>query len=187
MPHYIVRFIALFLFMNSAFAQTLPPISKPGIICDQPYVLCTTATCEPIPGSTDKALCTCVVKEGLSYGQLTCDMRAPNTVQNEHYLISTFSLDNAAIDKVMTCQGNFQWANCLDKTCTVDPQNTNQALCTCDIVQSSSFVTFGGECITSTCGTTLYSGALPNDNDEGTKAMVKALGLTESPMKSCGQ
>nr|WP_229309773.1 hypothetical protein [Legionella pneumophila] len=43
--------------------------------------------------------------------------------------------------------------------CTVDPQNSERALCVCKIERSQAFFTFGGDCNTNTCATGFWSGA----------------------------
>jgi hypothetical protein len=155
-------------------------------VCRQPYALCTTAPCTPIPGSKNQSICSCVVKDGASLGQLPCEQRKPTINSNgQQMLTSTYSFENSATNKVMTCTGNHPWANCLDKPCIIDPQNSNQAICTCEIKHTESFLTFGGQCATTSCSTTLYSGATAQMNEGGSKALMNALHLSKSPMQNC--
>ena len=50
-----------------------------GIICDQRYALCTSAPCIPDPQNPEKAICSCEVYEGKSFGQADCKKRKPHT------------------------------------------------------------------------------------------------------------
>lgn len=155
-------------------------------VCKQPYALCTTAPCKPVPGSKTQSICSCIVQDGPSLGQSSCNERKPVQASNGKILLkSNFSFQNAATNKVMTCGGEYPWTDCLDKPCIIDPQNSNQAICMCDIKYSSSFITFGGQCQTASCGTTLYSGATTQMLDDGSRELAKALNLSSSPMMNC--
>jgi len=169
-----------------AFAQKTFAESTEFQACNQPYVLCTTATCTAIPGVTDQATCRCIVAEGLSIGKSSCQERRPTrNEQGQKVLISTFSFDNAKENQVMTCKENVHWTDCLDKPCIVDPNNANEAICTCDIKHTNSFVTFGGNCDTSTCSNVLYSGATNAQFENAKQFLTKKLNLMESPTKMC--
>lgn len=155
-------------------------------VCSQPYALCTTAPCKAVPGSTTQSVCSCIVQDGPSLGQTPCEKRKPVVnSQGKLQLTSNFSFSNAATNKILVCKGNYSWTNCLDKPCIVDPQNSNQASCMCDIVKTDTFITFGGQCDTASCGTTLYSGATTEMVDEGSHELEKFLKLTKSPMQNC--
>jgi hypothetical protein len=177
---------SLVLISLTGFAET--GSSSKTYICSQPYALCTTAPCIPVPGSKDQSICSCVVKDGPSLGQTPCENRKPLiNEKGQHVLTSNFSFENAATNKILTCTGNLPWTDCLDKPCIIDPQNSNQATCMCDIKYTSSFITFGGQCNTASCSTTLYSGATTDMLDQGTKALVEFLHLSTSPMQNCPQ
>ena len=181
----IMLWITCFLLISSTCFLARANAS-PSFICHQSYALCTTAPCTSVPGTKNKSICSCVVKDGVSLGQLPCDKRKLTTNnKGQQLLTSNFSFENSATNKVMTCTGNHPWTDCLDKPCIIDPINSNQAICTCDIKYSESFLTFGGQCTTETCGTTLYSGASIEMFSQGTQALVKTLNLTKSPMKNC--
>jgi hypothetical protein len=156
------------------------------IACNQPYALCTTAVCIPAPGINKKSICFCNVFEGISVGTKSCALRKMKKIaQGRIKLTSSFSFENAGVDKVITCPSGNPWTFCLDKPCLIDPRNSNQAICTCDIVTSGKYVTLGGVCDISTCSNTLYSGATFTQLDQGTKILLKALNLTKTPMKFC--
>lgn len=133
-------------------------------ICDQAYALCTTAQCEPIPGDPSNALCRCVVETGYSMGTKTCDDRIPFK-DNANTLTSTFSTQNMTQKfSMLNCSSQEQmaWANCLDMPCEIDPLNPALAHCTCPIVRSTQYITFGGGGDLSTCTSVLWSGAAPD-------------------------
>jgi hypothetical protein len=175
---------SLFILSFNAFAAT--PSTSEYYACTQTYALCTSAPCKPVPGSKDQSTCACIVQDGLSAGRVPCEARKQTVnAAGQIQLTSNFSLNNSTVDKVMTCTGNHAWTNCLDKPCIVDPNNSNQAICTCNIVTSDSFVTFGGECNTDSCSNILYSGATVDEVEHGTKFLLQAMHLTKSPMPSC--
>src|SRR5579871_1745793 len=87
-------------------------------VCHQPYALCTTAPCVPVPGSKNQSVCSCVVKDGDSLGQLPCDKRKPTiNSKGQQLLTSNFSFENSATNKIMSCPGQYPWTDCLDKPC----------------------------------------------------------------------
>ena len=59
----------------------------------------------------------------------------------------------------MSCPKGSPWTNCVDMPCTVDPQNSDRAICSCKIENTQVFFTFGGDCSTNTCATGFWSGA----------------------------
>lgn len=156
-----------------------------SVVCNQPYAICTTATCIPAPGIQGKAICFCNVEQGYSIGSKSCAERKPTTDKYGHqHITSSFSFANMQITKAMTCnQGS--WTFCLDRPCLVDPRNANQAVCTCEIYHSSPFITMGGNCNTASCTSTLYSGATNEQIASGTLTLLKAMQLTNSPIQSC--
>ena len=158
-----------------------------NVICDQNYVLCTSAPCVPDPRDPkNKAICECVVQTGKSYGNTSCESRKPKTLPDgTKSLISTYSFEQAAITRVMRCPSGKPWTNCLDRPCTVDPMNTKQAICTCDIERQGDFVTFGGSCNTGSCGLGYWSGATVDDYDGVSKFLAKELGLKDVPTRMC--
>ncbi|MFG2760162.1 MauE/DoxX family redox-associated membrane protein [Streptomyces wuyuanensis] len=154
-----------------------------GWLCDQRYALCTSATCEPSPDDPSVVICRCVVEDGYSYGFASCDERAPKGDK----LISTFSVQNTTSrTHAMTCTDRARWANCLDVTCQIDPQNPHQALCQCRSVESENFLTFGGNCDTRTCTAVIWSAAtqqLPGVAEY--KRAMKGIGLPVTFPEAC--
>lgn len=156
----IIGLLSAFFFLANSFAQT--PATP--IICEQEYALCTSARCIPVPGSSNNAICDCVVENGKSAGYTTCEKRKPS--QDKYKvtsLTSTFSFAQFATKKPMNCPKGLPWTNCVDMLCSVDPQNPKRALCTCKIESTQAFFTFGGGCNTNTCATGFWSGATPEN------------------------
>lgn len=177
-------FSLVMIIYTAAYANN----SGGSIVCKQPYALCTTATCVPMPGDKNKSLCFCNVFDGYSTGSLSCAKRKPYTgPHGNQHIVSTFSFEDYATNKAMTCPSGKPWAFCLDKPCQIDPRNSNQAICACDIMTKGASVTLGGQCNTSTCDNTLYSAASASELDGGTQALMKAMKLTESPVRVCGK
>ncbi len=156
-------------------------------LCDQPYALCTSALCVPLPGDPTKAICTCDVEEGPNMSTLPCDMLKPSTDANGiRTIYSTFSLEQFKVGKKsMKCPSGTPWTWCLNKRCTVDPSNPMKANCLCDVMRSGEWTTLGGDCDTSTCETGYWSGASLEGLQQGNAFMTKALGLENSPAKWC--
>jgi hypothetical protein len=156
-------------------------------LCKHQYALCTSARCVPQPGDPTKAVCFCDVEEGASMSTVACDRLSPSTdAEGVHTVYSTFSFQQFYQGKrSMTCPEGTPWSWCLNKRCTVDPTNPQQAICTCDVVRTGKWLTLGGNCDKSTCATGYWSGATFSADQEGTAFLTKALGLAESPVKWC--
>lgn len=168
----VVGLICAFFFLTNSFAEEP---AKP-IICDQDYALCTSARCIPAPGSSTNAICDCSVEKGKSAGYKTCKERKP--VEDKFKvtsLISTFSFEQFATKRPMNCPEGLPWTNCVDRLCTVDPQNSKRALCNCMIERTQAFFTFGGDCNTNTCATGFWSGATQADGIILRKALMQEL------------
>lgn len=133
-----------------------------AIVCDQAYALCTSAACIPHPNDNQKSICDCVVQKGKSAGFATCKKRKPRTDKYQvTHLISTFSFEQFSTKKSLNCPKGMPWSDCVDMPCTVDPQNTNRAICLCKLNKTQAFFTFGGNCERSTCILGFWSGATP--------------------------
>ncbi len=129
------------------------PVPQTPVICNQPYGLCTIAKCRPLESDPTKAVCTCLLEDGVSLGMTSCSERQPvnlyHSAKGEWMIVagarmgqftSTYSfinsmpkeegmIPNRYIDPNYT--GNIilkycdapLWANCLDMKCTVPPAN----------------------------------------------------------------
>ena len=158
------------------------------IVCNQPYALCTSAPCVPMPGDPSRAVCSCAVENGPSLGTQACDTLAPSTdARGIRTIFSTFSFAQFRQGKkVLTCAGGTPWTLCLNKTCTVDPADPTRAICTCDVKQSDAkWVTLGGDCSTGTCETAYWSGASIELLDNASTYLAKVTGLKEAPVAWC--
>ena len=177
------------LAVSFAYAQTTTPASSLTMyLCKQQYALCTSAVCIPQPGDPTKVICTCDVEDGASMASVACDTLQPSTDANGiRTVFSTYSLTQSIQGlKAMTCPGGTPWSQCLNKRCTVDPSDPTKAICTCDVVRSpNQWMTLGGNCNTSTCATSYWSGATIPDAYSGGAFMSKALGLDKSPVQWC--
>jgi hypothetical protein len=176
------------LAVSLAYAQTTPSASLTMYLCKQPYALCTSAVCVPVPGDPTKTICSCDVEDGASMSSVACNTLTPSTDANGiHTIYSTYSLTQSVQGlKALKCPGGTPWSQCLNKVCTVDPSNPKKALCLCDVVRNpTEWMTLGGNCDTSTCSTAYWSGATVPDAYSGGAFMTKAMGLDKSPVLWC--
>lgn len=167
---------SIFLFLTTqAFAA-----HKPAIVCDQPYALCTSAPCIPDPKNPGGTICECVVQKGKNVGFSSCEQRKPVADKfKATHLISTFSFEQFATKKSLSCPKGAPWSNCVDMACTVDPQNVNRAICSCKVDNTQAFFTFGGNCETTSCNTGFWSGAVAGEESDALRdALDKAEGVT---------
>ncbi|MGH7850955.1 MAG: MauE/DoxX family redox-associated membrane protein, partial [Thermodesulfobacteriota bacterium] len=100
-------------------------------------------------------------------------------------LVSTYSFAQGPSKPVLSCPEGKPWTNCLDRPCTVDPMNPLIAVCKCDIVRDSPFVTYGGDCNTLTCDTGYWSGATVESYEEGSALLFHKMGLDGIPVTYC--
>ena len=168
---------------SSSTSSTATTASRPNelrvgnsYICQQRYALCTNAPCKPSPQNPNIVICDCVVKEGYSVGFKHCPDRAPHGTT----LYSDFStaLVTGGV-RAMSCPADVAWANCVDSVCELDPGDPSKATCQCPLVKQGPSATFGGDCNTSTCGKTIWSGAHSN---LGTSAVAAALKRVGQPL-----
>jgi peroxiredoxin len=147
-------------------------------LCDQTYALCTNAPCVKSKHDPNIVICDCVVKHGYSIGFHTCDRRAPHGTT----LYSEFSTELVtSTTRALSCPASTPWANCLDYICELDPHDPSKAQCQCQLVKPGPAFTFGGNCDTRTCSTTIWSGASAKQGAQTGSAAVKAA------MKRLGQ
>lgn len=173
----LAYFFGCLFFFLSLNAQSTNPI-----ICNQPYALCTSARCIPIPENPSEAICECVRENGLSVGFTSCEKRKP--AYNKYKiqtLISTFSFAQFETKKSMSCPKGMPWTNCVDMPCTVDPQNKKRALCQCTIDNTKAFFTFGGACDSSSCATGFWSGSTLENAKILRSALLKSIKLKSKP------
>jgi hypothetical protein len=125
-------------------------------LCNQPFALCTTASCQPSTTDPNISVCRCVMQNGYSVGYKTCTERAQkgNSVRSD---FSTMNINSSF--KVLSCPSGVPWANCVDVECEIDPTNPAMALCQCVTVRTGKSFTFGGGCDPTNCASEIWSGA----------------------------
>ena len=174
--------VVLLTFSMNALAAS----SGEGNICKGKYALCTSAPCVQIPGSEDKALCSCDVEKGKSFGYSKCSSRRVKRGKHgEWEIVSNYSFAQAGEKSVLQCPAGIPWTSCLDMPCLIDPNNSKKANCTCKIVRKDSFVTYGGDCDSRKCNATMWSGASLQAYESGSKALMEDSGLKQLPSKMC--
>jgi thiol-disulfide isomerase/thioredoxin len=146
---------------TSAGGSTTVP-TKDGLrvdgtwLCNQPFALCTTASCQPSTTDPNISVCQCVMQNGYSVGYKSCAERA----QKGSSVRSDFSTININPSfAVLTCPSEVPWANCVDVECEIDPTNPALAICQCVTVRTGQSFTFGGGCDPTNCTSEIWSGA----------------------------
>ena len=165
------------------------PAQAENYFCQQQFALCTSAPCIPEPGNPKVAICTCDIEDGPNLATAACDTVKPSIDANGiRTVYSQFALKQFAQGKrTLKCPAGTPWTWCLNKPCTVDPANPKKAICACDVLRTSEWITAGGNCNTATCKTAYWSGAPLNDFNDGTDFLVKQLKLKKSPVNWCSQ
>ena len=183
---YIIIFISALSFSYEIWAQSKSS-NKSGKVCENEYVLCTSAPCIPDPSNPDKkAICNCEVNKGKNFGMSDCEARKPSTDSNGvTKALSTYSFAQAPTKPMLTCPKGKPWTDCLDQPCIVDQRNPLEAICTCKIVRNQSFVTYGGDCNTITCDNAYWSAATLKSFLEGSSILAEAMGLGTVPAEFC--
>lgn len=164
-------FICLFMLLGgNAWAN-----NHKIIVCHNVYALCNAAECTPIAGIKNKALCSCSIWTGKNVGFSSCESRKLKANDyGDQQLRSTFSFGGYHF-KVMKCDYAASWASCLDQPCLADKNNPRRAYCTCQIMSSQPFVTFGGECQKKQCNRVIWSGASEADNKLLMNVLIKEM------------
>jgi peroxiredoxin len=152
-------------------------------LCNQRYALCTSAACEPSSTNPNISVCRCKVSSGYSVGFKSCERRAPKGRQ----LHSNFSLqDVTSSTRVMTCSQRGLWVQCLDVVCQVERDNPRHARCQCVNMETTDFLTFGGNCDTETCESVIWSATTaPFPGGAQYETGLKRLGIPVTVPKSC--
>ena len=127
------------------------------IKCNMKYGLCPAAKCIPNPYDDSKAYCMCDVANGTNYsvGNNDCEKIKPYTSKSgEEVIFSDFS---PVIRKmgyhIQTCPPEAINFNCMNKICSVDPNNPSKAVCLCDKLDNNGldWVTFNKNGEPKTC------------------------------------
>jgi hypothetical protein len=179
MKHITILLLAVCCF--SVHART----SGGDVVCYGKYALCSSAKCVPVPGSKGKSVCNCIVEDGASLGNLSCEERKPRVEKYGAKLIySSFSFRNKPW-QMLKCPSGKAWTFCLDMPCFVSPHDPKKAICTCDVKTTGEFYTEGGACNPDECSNHLWSAATSDALTTGTSALLKAIGLKKSPIQIC--
>ena len=183
-----------------SFCSPSNPFGK-AHVCVEEYALCISAPCQ-LTGETGAhgkptASCVCEVIHGASIGQGTCAERQPKPIPSQHMsIISTYSFQQTLPDyKLMTCPNEangtaLRYADCYNQKCIVDlRKDPGHAVCTCPVFEAGqgTFITRGGNCDTSKCATTIFSGAPTVGNELVNWQLACDIGLPHPPDPfSCG-
>jgi len=123
--------------------------------------LCTSASCttytDPSTGR-QQLQCYCDVNNGKAVGINDGTVFTPYSSNNINYVYSLYSGVNSDLITKQTCNTG-TWGDCLNKICTIDPNNPNKAYCKCMPVNSSPWVTFQNKNNNSPCSCDNLSGA----------------------------
>jgi hypothetical protein len=123
------------------------------------------------------------VTSGYAVGFKSCDQRAPKGRQ----LHSNFSLQGVTSStRVMTCSAEGLWVQCLDVVCELDADHPDQALCQCVNMNTTTFLTFAGNCDTTTCSSVIWSATTePFPGGAQYEKGLKQLGVKYEAPKAC--
>ena len=136
--HYYFYFIIFLITLSLAlFILLINFYNKNNSIikCNMKYALCAAAKCLPNPNDNSEAFCFCDVLTGKNYsvGNNNCQNIKPyNTETGEEIIFSVFSpiIQKMGYHKVM-CPPEEVNLNCMNKICSVDPNNPTKAVCIC--------------------------------------------------------
>jgi hypothetical protein len=138
-------------------------------ICKSTFALCTIAPCDPIPGNSTQVACHCTVNQGYSAGQEPCE-GVKNTPEGQQIRSRYYPLHSYAV-----CANDRPWAWCLDKSCIIDENNPEAALCTCNLVKSlGDYVIVTTKYTPETCTTGVISSATVQQDTQVTEALKKS-------------
>jgi len=137
--HYYFYFITFIIILTlGLFILLVNFYNKNNSIvkCNMKYALCPAAKCVPNPTDNSKAYCFCDVVNGKNYsvGNNNCQNIKPyNTETGEEIIFSDFS---PIIQKMgyhpITCPPKAVNLNCMNKICSLNPNDPSKAVCICD-------------------------------------------------------
>ena len=127
------------------------------IKCNMKYGLCPAAKCIPNPYDDSKAYCMCDVANGTNYsvGNNDCENIKPYKSKSGQEII--FSDFSPVITKmgyhIQTCPPEAVNLNCMNKICSVDPNNPSKAICLCDKLDNNGldWITYNKDGAPKTC------------------------------------
>uniref|UniRef100_A0A6C0LH50 Uncharacterized protein n=1 Tax=viral metagenome TaxID=1070528 RepID=A0A6C0LH50_9ZZZZ len=147
----------LVLFIIYAIISWFNNNSNAMVKCNMKFGLCPAAKCVPTPYDDSKAFCMCDVVTGTNYsvGNNDCEKIKPYTSKSgQEIIFSDFSPIITKMGYHMTsCPPKATNMNCMNKVCSVDPNNPAKAICICDKLdnQGLDWVTFNKKGAKKTC------------------------------------
>jgi hypothetical protein len=136
--------------------------SKNLTICRGRYALCTSAPCKTIKGKPGKTSCKCTIENGYNFATKSCNrLKSHKTKNGTRRIYSTFSINEMHDGKRITeCPKKYEWSDCLNHKCVVDPKNSKKAICECTLRKSNKdWFTMGANNNKKYCGKSKWSGA----------------------------
>ena len=159
-------FFLLFLFFHYFYSTTKNQRVK-AVKCNQPYGLCPAAKCIPNPSDKRQAYCWCDVINGVNYslGNDSCEKISPYFSETgEEFIYSTFSpvIQDMGY-RTVRCPPEKTNLNCMNKICSVNPNDSSKAVCVCDKTDNKglSWITFNKNKTPTSCN--YQSGASMED------------------------
>jgi hypothetical protein len=140
--------------------------TKKLTMCKGRYALCTSAPCRKIKNKQGKTSCKCIIENGYNFATKSCNRLKPHKMQNgTRRIYSTFSINELKNGKKITeCPKQFEWSDCLNHKCVVDPNNSKKAICECTLRKSNkNWFTMGSYNNNNKCSSSKWSGAHKND------------------------
>jgi len=138
------------------------------------FGLCPAAKCVPNPYDASKAYCFCDVVNGTNYsfGNTNCENILPYNESGEEKIFSDFS---PIIEKMgyhlESCPPEAVNLNCMNKICSVYPNDPTKALCVCDKTDNKGleWYTFNKNSEPKTCN---YQSGTSKQNDLKLNAFI---------------
>jgi hypothetical protein len=154
-----VLVLAIFIFVVCVINYIVKSMNKGSKIikCNMKFGLCPAAKCIPNPYDESNAYCMCDVANGVNYsvGNNDCKNIQPYTSKSGQEII--FSDFSPVITKMgyhlQRCPPEAVNLNCMNKICSVDPNNSSKAICLCDKLNNNGldWVTFNKNGEPKTC------------------------------------
>jgi|UniRef100_A0A6C0D7V8 hypothetical protein len=132
-------------------------------MCKSRYALCTSAPCKKIPNKPGKTICKCVVEKGYNFATKSCKKLKPHGTKR---IYSTFSINEMKRDgkRITECSKKYEWSDCLNHKCVVDPKNAKKAICECTLRKTNKdWFTMGANNNHKQCSKSKWSGAHKKD------------------------
>lgn len=173
--YFIIIFIILLIIFILRFMY-LKNLDNNIVKCNMKYALCPAAKCVPNPYDNSKAYCFCDVANGenYSFGNNNCKNINPYTSESGKEII--FSDFSPIIEKmgyhVVNCPSEAINLNCMNKICSVYPDDTSKALCICDKTNNKgmSWLTFNKNGEPKTCN---YQSGSTNQRHKKMQSFIK--------------